>query len=58
MRAWCHGHRQPGQGLDRRRHQSFTVDTNDQILSAEPWNDVVLAYETARRSACATSAGP
>ena len=25
-------------------HQSFTVDTNDQILSAEPWNDVVLAY--------------
>ena len=24
--------------------QSFTVDTNDQILSAEPWNDVVLAY--------------
>ena len=26
-------------------HQSFTVDTNDQILSAEPWNDVVLAYK-------------
>lgn len=24
--------------------QSFTVYTNDQILSAEPWNDVVLAY--------------
>ncbi|MEZ5607752.1 MAG: efflux RND transporter permease subunit [Burkholderiaceae bacterium] len=26
-------------------HQSFTVDTNDQILSAEPWNDVVVAYK-------------
>ncbi|MDE2612133.1 MAG: efflux RND transporter permease subunit [Burkholderiales bacterium] len=26
-------------------HQSFTVDTNDQIVSAQPWNDVVLAYK-------------
>lgn len=25
-------------------HQSFTVYTNDQLLSAEPWNDMVLAY--------------
>ncbi|TAM24510.1 MAG: acriflavine resistance protein B [Candidimonas sp.] len=24
--------------------QSFTVYTNDQLLSAKPWNDVVLAY--------------
>src|SRR5450830_1787508 len=26
-------------------HQSFTVYTNDQLLSAEPWNDMVLAYK-------------
>jgi HAE1 family hydrophobic/amphiphilic exporter-1 len=26
-------------------HQSFTVYTNDQILSAAPWNDMVLAYK-------------
>ncbi|WP_305806666.1 efflux RND transporter permease subunit, partial [Stenotrophomonas sp. YIM B06876] len=25
--------------------QSFTVYTNDQLLSAAPWNDVVLAYK-------------
>ncbi|SFH77756.1 hydrophobic/amphiphilic exporter-1, HAE1 family [Collimonas sp. OK307] len=25
--------------------QSFTVYTNDQLLSAEPWNDMVLAYK-------------
>ncbi|MFJ9533881.1 efflux RND transporter permease subunit [Herbaspirillum sp. NPDC101396] len=25
-------------------HQSFTVYTNDQLLSADPWNDMVLAY--------------
>ncbi|OOG50635.1 efflux RND transporter permease subunit [Polaromonas sp. C04] len=25
--------------------QSFTVYTNDQILSADPWNDMVLAYK-------------
>jgi hydrophobic/amphiphilic exporter-1 (mainly G- bacteria), HAE1 family len=25
-------------------HQSFTVYTNDQLLSAGPWNDMVLAY--------------
>jgi HAE1 family hydrophobic/amphiphilic exporter-1 len=25
--------------------QSFTVYTNDQLLSADPWNDVVLAYK-------------
>ena len=24
--------------------QSFTVYTNDQLLKAEPWNDIVLAY--------------
>jgi len=24
---------------------SFNVDTNDQILSAKPWNDVVIAYK-------------
>ncbi|MDE2475338.1 MAG: efflux RND transporter permease subunit, partial [Alphaproteobacteria bacterium] len=26
-------------------HQSFIIYTNDQLLSAEPWNDVVVAYE-------------
>src|ERR1700712_5443226 len=26
-------------------HQSFTVYTNDQLLKAAPWNDVVLAYK-------------
>ena len=26
------------------RSQSFTVYTNDQLLAAEPWNDMVLAY--------------
>ncbi|HEY9023901.1 MAG TPA: efflux RND transporter permease subunit, partial [Burkholderiaceae bacterium] len=26
-------------------HQSFTVYTNDQLLAAKPWNDVVLAYK-------------
>ena len=25
-------------------HQSFAVYTNDQVLQAEPWNDIVLAY--------------
>ncbi|HTJ01571.1 MAG TPA: multidrug efflux RND transporter permease subunit [Methylovirgula sp.] len=25
-------------------HQNFTVYTNDQILSAEPWNNVIIAY--------------
>jgi hydrophobic/amphiphilic exporter-1 (mainly G- bacteria), HAE1 family len=25
--------------------QSFTVYTNDQLLKAEPWNDIVLAYK-------------
>ena len=25
-------------------HQSFTVYTNDQLLNAEPWNDMLLAY--------------
>ena len=25
-------------------HQSFTVYTNDQLLKAAPWNDVILAY--------------
>ena len=25
-------------------HQSFTVYTNDQVMSAGPWNDIVLAY--------------
>jgi hydrophobic/amphiphilic exporter-1 (mainly G- bacteria), HAE1 family len=25
--------------------QSFTVYTNDQLLSADPWNDMVLAYK-------------
>jgi len=27
------------------QHQSFTVYTNDQLLSASPWNDMVLAYK-------------
>ncbi len=27
------------------RDQSFTVYTNDQILKAAPWNDVILAYK-------------
>ncbi|RXZ38643.1 acriflavine resistance protein B [Oxalobacteraceae bacterium CAVE-383] len=26
------------------KNQSFTVYTNDQLLNARPWNDVVLAY--------------
>ena len=26
-------------------NQSFTVYTNDQLLKAQPWNDVVLAYK-------------
>jgi HAE1 family hydrophobic/amphiphilic exporter-1 len=26
-------------------NQSFTVYTNDQLLAAKPWNDVVLAYK-------------
>ena len=26
-------------------HQSFTVYTNDQLLSAAPWNDMILAYK-------------
>jgi HAE1 family hydrophobic/amphiphilic exporter-1 len=26
-------------------HQSFTVYTNDQVLSAAPWNDMILAYK-------------
>ncbi|MCJ0761922.1 efflux RND transporter permease subunit [Variovorax terrae] len=34
---------QPKGTLDGQR-QSFTVYTNDQLLSAAPWNDVVLAY--------------
>jgi HAE1 family hydrophobic/amphiphilic exporter-1 len=38
------GHRQRAQGHDRRANQSFTVYTNDQLLKAAPWNDVVLAY--------------
>ncbi len=25
-------------------HQNFTVYTNDQILAAEPWNNIVIAY--------------
>ncbi|HTY04045.1 MAG TPA: efflux RND transporter permease subunit [Rhodocyclaceae bacterium] len=28
------------------RDQSFAVYTNDQILKAEPWNDMVLAYRS------------
>lgn len=34
---------QPKGTIDGSR-QSFTVYTNDQVLSAEPWNDMVLAY--------------
>ncbi len=34
---------QPKGTLDGAR-QSFTVYTNDQLLSAAPWNDMVLAY--------------
>jgi HAE1 family hydrophobic/amphiphilic exporter-1 len=34
---------QPTGSLDG-PHQSFTVYTNDQVLQAEPWNDMVLAY--------------
>ncbi len=26
------------------QHQSFAVYTNDQVLQAEPWNDIVLAW--------------
>ncbi len=26
------------------RQQTFTVYTNDQVLAAEPWNDIVIAY--------------
>ena len=35
---------QPKGTLDGAR-QSFTVYTNDQLLSAAPWNDIVLAYK-------------
>ena len=35
--------------------QSVTVYDNDQILSAKPWNDVIVAYTTARRCGCAIS---
>jgi HAE1 family hydrophobic/amphiphilic exporter-1 len=35
---------QPKGTVDGAR-QSFTVYTNDQLLSAQPWNDVVLAYK-------------
>ncbi|MBC7665159.1 MAG: efflux RND transporter permease subunit, partial [Caulobacter sp.] len=34
---------QPKGTLDG-KSQSFTVYTNDQLLAAKPWNDVVLAY--------------
>ncbi len=34
---------QPTGSIDGQQ-QSFAVYTNDQILSAEPWNDMVLAY--------------
>ncbi|MFC5474396.1 efflux RND transporter permease subunit [Paraherbaspirillum soli] len=35
---------QPKGTVDGRK-QSFTVYTNDQLLSAAPWNDMVLAYK-------------
>jgi len=35
---------QPTGTVDGRR-QSFTVYTNDQLMSAAPWNDMVLAYK-------------
>ena len=35
---------------------SFTISANDQILEADQFNDVILAYATARRSGYATSA--
>jgi HAE1 family hydrophobic/amphiphilic exporter-1 len=35
---------QPKGTLDG-RNQSFTVYTNDQLLKAAPWNDVILAYK-------------
>jgi HAE1 family hydrophobic/amphiphilic exporter-1 len=35
---------QPKGTIDGPR-QSFTVYTNDQLLAAKPWNDVVLAYK-------------
>ncbi|AMP10930.1 MMPL family protein [Collimonas arenae] len=35
---------QPKGTIDGQK-QSFTVYTNDQLLSAEPWNDMVLAYK-------------
>src|SRR5258706_260903 len=25
--------------------RTFTIDANDQLLSAEPWNDVIIAYK-------------
>jgi HAE1 family hydrophobic/amphiphilic exporter-1 len=34
---------QPTGSIDGAK-QSFTVYTNDQVLQAEPWNDMVLAY--------------
>ena len=34
---------QPAGNIDG-KSQSFTVYTNDQVLGAAPWNDVVLAY--------------
>jgi HAE1 family hydrophobic/amphiphilic exporter-1/multidrug efflux pump len=31
-------------GIFDGEHQGFTVYTNDQILTAEPWNDIIIAY--------------
>jgi hydrophobic/amphiphilic exporter-1 (mainly G- bacteria), HAE1 family len=31
-------------------HQAFTIYSNDQLLSAEPWNDIVVAYENGHSS--------
>ena len=34
------------QGAISGHHQNFTIYDNDQILSARPWNDVVVAYRS------------
>ena len=36
-------------------HQAYTIGANDQILAAEAYRDIIVAYPTARRSCSATS---
>jgi len=38
--------------------QTYTLNTNDQLLTAEQYNNLVIAYATERRFASVTSAAP